>query len=114
MAVTAQRIVVPQRMMLRGSVIPKCDRPGLPFEAAVETRILDVPVQHFEQRIAFSALQLWDLGREPAIHIQRFTPGYGMRAHHRMFRARELQRTSLAAVALVIDDICVRTVMERG
>src|SRR5580658_2407716 len=101
-------------MMLRGSVIPKCDRSGLPFEAAVKSRILDVPVQHFEQRIAFSALQLRDFGREPAIDIQRLTPGYRMRAHHRMLRARELELTSFASVALVVTAVGLGAVMDRG
>src|SRR5262249_46588499 len=52
MAVAPVGVIVPQRMVLRAAVVPKCNRIRRPFEAHAQLRGLNVPIEHFENRVA--------------------------------------------------------------
>ena len=66
-AAAARREVVEDRLVLRAAVVPERDRVRLPPEAAHEARILDVPVQHLEQRIALLGGQRRNVRREDLV-----------------------------------------------
>src|SRR5690349_8486938 len=81
MAVTAMREVVEHRVMLGAAVVPERHRVGLPLEAALELRRLDVAIEHLEQRIAFVLLELRDAQGETTIDVQPLPAGHRMGAH---------------------------------
>src|SRR5215475_13108605 len=83
MAVASVRVVVPQRMVLRAAVVPKCDRVRRPLEAHAQIGGLDVPIEHFENRVAFILAQADDVVGEKAINEQAFLTRFGMSANAR-------------------------------
>ena len=105
------RVVIPQRMVLRAAIVPKCDRVGLPVEAAVKFRRLDVATQQVEQRIAFELAEPVDPGREIFIDEERLAAGHRMRAHDRVLSARKAPFGDRMAEPAVIREL---TVMRRG
>src|SRR5215467_2893754 len=111
MAVTALRIVIPQRQMLGAAIVPKRDRAGAPVEAALEFGIFDVPEEHLENRVALALLQLHDSSGEHPIHVNSLAPGLRMSPYHRMLRARECFSTTWSGTAAFV---VARTVVDGG
>ena len=70
MAVAPVGVIVPQRMVLRAAVVPKCNRVRRPLEAHAQLRGLNVPIEHFENRVAFTPVQTHNVRSEEAIHEQ--------------------------------------------
>ena len=68
MAVAPVGVIVPQRMVLRAAVVPKCNRIRRPFESHAQLRGLNVPIEHFENRVAFTLAQTNNMRGEEAIH----------------------------------------------
>src|SRR5262245_17944391 len=74
MAVASVGVVVPQCMVLRAAVVPKCDRVLHPLEAHAQLGGLDVPIEHFENRVAFILAQADDVGGEKRFTNRHFLP----------------------------------------
>src|SRR5262245_2814591 len=111
MAVAPVGVVVPQRMVLRAAVVPECHRIRLPLEARAELGGLYLPIEHFEDRVAFTLAQTDNMRGEEAVHEQTFPAGFGMRANNRMLSAR----VSLAAIIIsVAATIVLLAIMDGG
>src|SRR5215510_6100728 len=80
MPVPAMREVVEHGVMLGGAVVPEGHRARAPLEAAMQFRRLDMPVEHFKERVAFVLAQLRDAERKAAIDEQRLPAGHRMGA----------------------------------
>src|SRR5262245_48724128 len=57
MAVALVGVVVPERVVLGAAVVPERNRVGLPLEAHAQLGRFDVPIEHFEDRVAFALVQ---------------------------------------------------------
>ena len=68
MAVTPVGVIVPQRMVLRAAVVPKCNRVRRPLEAHAQLGGLNVPIEHFQNRVALVFVQTDNMRGEEAIH----------------------------------------------
>jgi hypothetical protein len=53
MAVAPVGIIVPQRMVLRAAVVPKCNQVRRPLEAHAQLGSFNVPIEHFQNRVLF-------------------------------------------------------------
>ena len=102
MAVTPVGIIVPQRMVLRAAVVPKCNRARRPLEAHAELGGLNVPIEHFQNRVAFALAQTDDVRGKKAIHEQAFLTCLGMRPNNRMLGTRIDLSAVVVAVAATI------------
>src|SRR6185312_9054101 len=104
--------IVPDGVMLDRAVIPKSQRVGVPAYAALKLDMaLEVPVEEFEECVAFLGRELVDTRREAAIDEERLLAAVGVAGDHGMRRLRPSAgrwRVSLHA------DIKLRTVMRRG
>src|SRR5271163_207322 len=76
-AIAAVWIVIPQRQVLRASVVPECYRVRSPLKPAVEFGVLDMPEERPQDRIALALLQLDEARRKQAVDEQRVAPGLG-------------------------------------
>ena len=72
MAVAPVGIIVPQRMVLRAAIVPKRNRVRRPLEAHAQLGGLNVPIEHFQNRVAFALAQTDNMRGEEAIHEQAF------------------------------------------
>src|SRR5215475_15851597 len=88
MAVASVGVIVPQRMVLRAAIVPKCNRVGRPLEAHTQLGGLDVPIEHFENRVAFALAQTDNVRGEEAIHEQAFFTCLGVRPNNWMIGTR--------------------------
>src|SRR5215470_11626684 len=88
MAVASVGVIVPQRMVLRAAVVPKCNRVRRPLEAHAQLRGLNMPIEHFENRVAFTLVQAYNVRSEEAIHEQTFLTCLGVRPNNWMFGTR--------------------------
>src|SRR6266516_5803335 len=84
MAVAPVGVIVPQRMVLRAAVVPKCNRVRRPLEAHAQLGGLNVPIKHFENRVAFALAQTGNMRGEEA--IQRIGISYLSRDASEQFR----------------------------
>src|SRR5262245_47620976 len=75
-------------MVLRAAIVPKCNRVGRPLETHTQLGGLDVPIEHFENRVAFALAQTDNVRGEEAIHEQAFLTCLGVRPHNRMLGTR--------------------------
>ena len=66
---------------LGGPVVPERDRAGLPFEAAMKFRRLDVTAEHLQQRVALVPFELRDASREATIDEQQLAASHRVGAH---------------------------------
>src|SRR5262249_38084496 len=98
MAVAPVGVIVPQRMVLRAAVIPKCNRVRRPLKAHAQLGGLNVPIEHFEYRVAFALAQTDNFRSEEAIHEQAFPTSLGMRPNNRMLGTR----IDLSAIVIAI------------
>src|ERR1700693_4006459 len=67
MAIAALRIIVPEREMLRTSIVPECYRIRSPLKSTVKFGGFDVPEERLQDRIAFAFVQLNDPRSEHSI-----------------------------------------------
>src|SRR2546430_12839121 len=102
MAVAPVGVVVPQRMVLRAAVVPKCNRVRRPLEAHAQLGGFNVSIEHFENRIAFALVQTHNLRGKEAIHEQAFLTCLGMRPNNWMLRSRIDSSAIVIAVAAAI------------
>src|SRR5260370_16281614 len=103
MAVAPVGVIVPQRMVLRAAVVPKCNRVRRPLEAHAQLGGLNVPIKHFENRVAFALAQTDNMRGEEAIHEQAFPTCLGMRPNNRMLGTRiDLSAVVIAVAAAIM------------
>src|SRR5947209_17928847 len=102
MAVARVEVIVPQRMVLRAAVVPKCNRVRRPLETHAQLGGLKVPRKHFENRVAFALAQTDNMRGEEAIHEQAFPTCLGMRPNNWMLRSRIDSSAIVIAVAAAI------------
>ena len=88
MAVAPVGVIVPQRMVLRAAGVPTCNRVRRPLEAHAQLRGLNVPIEHFENRVAFTLAQTDNVRGEEAIHEQAFFTCLGVRPNNWMLGTR--------------------------
>src|SRR5262245_26481980 len=98
MAIAPVGVIVPQRMVLRAAVVPKCNRIRRPLEAHAQLRGLNVPIEHFENRVAFTLVQADDVRSEEAIHEQTFFTCLGVCPNNWMLSTR----IDLSAIVITI------------
>ena len=70
--------------MLRGSIVPKGDRSGLPAEAALDFRICCLAIELCEQPVALIARQAVYMAGEGRVDIEAGQARFRMGAHYRM------------------------------
>ena len=75
-AVPAVREVVEHGVVLNAAIVPEGDGVGLPLEAALELRRLDVAIEHLEQGVALVSLELRNAQGEAAIDVEALSAGY--------------------------------------
>src|SRR5216684_2786177 len=94
--------IVPDREMLRATIVPECNRMLAPAEANLPMRLGDVVEQKREHGVAFVNRQLVDASGEAAVDEYELAPGVGVLGDdgvngHGIFRGRVLVE-SLCAV----------------
>ena len=88
MAVAVIGVVIPNRSVLRASVIPECDRAWPPLEAHAEFRRLDVPIEHLEHGRALAVSETDNPRCEETVDKKALLTGDRMRAKNGMFGVR--------------------------
>src|SRR5262249_12724482 len=88
MAVASVGAIVPQRVVLRAAVVPKGNRVRRPLEAHAQLGGLNLPIEHFENCVAFALAQTDYVCGEEAIHEQAFFTCLGMRPNNWMLGTR--------------------------
>src|SRR5262249_17028890 len=98
MAVAPVGIIVPQPMGLRARGVPKCNRARRPLATHAQVGGLNVPIEHFQNRVAFALARTDNVRGEEAIHEQAFLTCLGMRPNNRMLGTR----IDLSAVVITV------------
>src|SRR5580658_3826351 len=98
--------------MLERAIVPKSQRIGIPAYAALKLdTAFEVPVEEFEERVAFLGREFIDARRETAIDEQHLLSAVGMAGNHRM---RCLRPSAGRRRVTVFADIKLRTVVRGG
>ena len=83
-------VIIVQWIMQRRAVVPQCQRPGAPLEAAGELWLDLMLVQIIQQRGAFVHCPILEAQGMPDVDIKRAASRFGMRAHHWMLGLKHL------------------------
>src|SRR5260221_662289 len=81
---SAVAVVVVERIVLPGAIVPEGERAGLPLKAAGQLGSDLMPEQELEQRRAFLLGHTGEAGGMPSVDVQRPASGFGMCAHDRV------------------------------
>src|SRR6202041_504357 len=80
----ALAVIIVDRVVLDGAVVPERDRALLPPEAAGEFRAHRVAVEVVEERRALLLGHVLEARGEATMHVERLPAAFDMGAHHRV------------------------------
>lgn len=87
----APLLIVGDREVLNGAIVPEGDRIGLPAKTALEARLVDVLAEELDQRVALGLRETFDPLDRDGVEVERLASAPWMRAHERMGDRRPLR-----------------------
>src|SRR5215468_2231853 len=75
---TPETVIIVDGIVLRATIVPERERPGLPAEAAGEFRTCQVVEEIVEDWCTFRCSHVLEADGVTAVHIERLAPGFRM------------------------------------
>src|SRR5215467_13371869 len=111
---TPETVIIVDGIVLRATIVPERERPGLPAEAAGEFRTCQVVEEIVEDWCTFRCSHVLEADGVTAVHVERLAPGFrmgpddGCSATYSDFasaRASPRNRSSRVRVALALAEL---------